>query len=95
MPELLTQRQILLAAIALLLSIVFGWWMWLDAPTSTRPGAARNRDVPVIIYLVDTLRADHLSAYGGDFDSLRATFDPTNLTIQVRRPPLAKKPCAA
>lgn len=44
---------------------VLGWWLWPRSPDQIGPatGAATN-DVPVIIYLIDTLRADRLGLYG-------------------------------
>jgi arylsulfatase A-like enzyme len=50
------RRPIILAAVGLIVVLATLWW-------TLRSGSDRG-DVPVIIYLVDTLRADRLGAYG-------------------------------
>ena len=46
----------MLAILALILILASLWWVL--------PWSPAHRDVPIIIYLVDTLRADRLGAYG-------------------------------
>jgi len=60
------QRSILFASALLLFAAAIAWWAQRDVATSVGPEAAQRRDVPVIIYMVDTLRADRLGLYGYD-----------------------------
>jgi arylsulfatase A-like enzyme/Tfp pilus assembly protein PilF len=64
LPRSRTQR-LWIAAAALALLAVPAWLLVrsLTQPRTFRPGAA---DLNVILVTIDTLRADHVSAYGGD-----------------------------
>jgi arylsulfatase A-like enzyme len=57
-----------LAGLAAVLAVAGGAWLALRAPAgpgpSTTPAAPVRAAVPVIVYLVDTLRADRLGAWG-------------------------------
>jgi len=49
-------RSILIPGMLFIAVVSGAWWVWQSKP--------EPRDVPVIIYLVDTLRADRLGVYG-------------------------------
>ncbi len=56
MATVLSGRRIFVGGILLAVFAIATWLLWQPPPSS--------RDVPVIIYLVDTLRADRLGVYG-------------------------------
>jgi arylsulfatase A-like enzyme len=58
------QSGILFGGAVLLLAGAIVWWAQRNDETAGAQDAARRRDVPVIIYVVDTLRADRLGLYG-------------------------------
>jgi hypothetical protein len=76
MPASKRQKSMLLLSVALAVGAAVAWW--IAQPDSKRTVVATARDnpqqrkisapadVPVIIYLVDTLRADRLGLYGYD-----------------------------
>lgn len=58
------QSRILFGCALLLLAAAIAWWAQRDDKTAGARDAGQRRDVPVIIYVVDTLRADRLGLYG-------------------------------
>ena len=52
-----TRRLMILSGVLVLVAAAGIWWV-------QQPTVPEHRDVPVIIYLVDTLRADRLGVYG-------------------------------
>jgi arylsulfatase A-like enzyme len=76
MPQVFSRQRIVSASIFLLAVAAIVWWAWPSAPGNDvsitgRDGAgidavANGPEVPVIVYLVDTLRADRLGLYGYD-----------------------------
>ena len=56
----------MLGCALLLLVAAVVWWTQRNAGTPIAQDASQHRDVPVIIYVVDTLRADRLGLYGYD-----------------------------
>lgn len=54
------KRGLLIAGTAFIFGAVFLWWY--------KPSSFTEPDVPVIIYLTDTLRADRLGVYGNELD---------------------------
>ena len=66
MPDQITSRRIVLGSVMLLLAAALTWWTLRDPGPAANRDASHGRDVPVIIYLVDTLRADRLGLYGYD-----------------------------
>jgi arylsulfatase A-like enzyme len=59
----LSRTAAILAAIVTLAVAVFVW-MWFDEPPPAPGANTRRETAPVIIYLIDTLRADRLGIYG-------------------------------
>jgi glucan phosphoethanolaminetransferase (alkaline phosphatase superfamily) len=60
----LTKQRGILFGGALLLAAAIVWWAQRNDETAVAEDASQHRDVPVIIYVVDTLRADRLGLYG-------------------------------
>lgn len=60
------QRYMLLGGVLLAVVVVVAWLMREGDTPPWTAGKARDRAIPVIIYLVDTLRADRLGLYGYD-----------------------------
>ena len=76
MPQVSIQQRVIFASILLALIAAIVWWGW---PSTTDTETARTGQdgtlvdevsggakVPVVVYLVDTLRADRLGLYGYD-----------------------------
>lgn len=64
-----TTRGNILAPLAGLLVLValLAWWLWPSqspAPADTATASSTRGPIPVIIYVIDTLRADRLGLYG-------------------------------
>jgi arylsulfatase A-like enzyme len=66
MQNRISRRRIVYVCALLLPVAAVLWWAQRDAGAPGLPEASQRRDVPVIIYLVDTLRADRLGLYGYD-----------------------------
>jgi arylsulfatase A-like enzyme len=62
----LSQRRILIGSALILISAAIIWWTQRNVGTPDGPDPSGRRSVPVIIYVVDTLRADRLGIYGYD-----------------------------
>jgi arylsulfatase A-like enzyme len=58
------RRNILLSGVLFMFAVGAAWWAQRDTSVPTGGAAPQTRQVPVIIYVVDTLRADRLGLYG-------------------------------